>query len=197
MLKKILPISVYTFIFLLFSFSIFFYSSKKKKNEYENFQKFKEKKTKTTSAYQKRENVQKDLFIANESSRNHIIIKSKNSEVFIDKNTSKAQLKEKLHDIDMIVYDNPQKLFKQIKLIKAKEGIYYFPKQSLDLFDIESFFFNLLEDIEFESLDLNSFFFKASAKKISFYLLEKKPKITFGSLKGIITPEKAAQCKKL
>ncbi|KKK71977.1 hypothetical protein LCGC14_2908530, partial [marine sediment metagenome] len=100
----------------------------------------------STKAYQKRENVQKDLYVIDKNTRKHYLISSKLSEIFLDRKNQKYELIENLNSITLICYEDilDTQMMQHIKYITAKSGSYIFPSHKFNLFDVNLSFINTL-----------------------------------------------------
>ena len=155
-----------------------------------------------TKAYQKRENVQKDLYIVDKNARKHYQISSKLSEIFLDRKNQKYQLIENLNSITLICFEDildPQ-MMQQIKYITAKSGSYIFPSHKFNLFDVNLSFVNTLNfthtSMGQTSLDQTIFknaYFQGKAKELSFSIHKKKPEIKAISFEGSFNPKKSVK----
>ena len=160
-----------------------------------------------TKAYQKRENVQKDLYIVDKNARKHYQISSKLSEIFLDRKHQKYQLIENLNSITLICFEDisdPQ-MMQQIKYITAKSGSYIFPSHKFNLFDVNLSFINTLNfnhaSVEQTSLDqaildqtiFKNAYFQGKAKELTFSVHKKKPEIKAISFEGSFSPKKSVK----
>jgi len=155
-----------------------------------------------TKAYQKRENVQKDLYIVDKNARKHYQISSKISEIFLDRKHQKYQLIENLNSITLICFEDildPQ-IMQQIKYITAKSGSYMFPSHKFNLFDVNLSFINthnfsniyLNKKNLYHAIDKNAYF-QGKAKELSFSIHKKKPEIKAISFVGSFNPKKSVR----
>ncbi|NGX34319.1 MAG: hypothetical protein K1060chlam1_00671 [Candidatus Anoxychlamydiales bacterium] len=154
----------------------------------------------STTAYQKRENVQKDLYVIEKSTRKHYLISSKLSEIFLDRKNQKYQLIENLNFITFICFEDilDNQMMQQIKYITANSGSYTFPSHKLNLFDVNLSFINTL-NFNQTSLDQASFsnaYFQGKAKELNFSINKKKPEIKAISFEGSFNPKKSVKCEK-
>jgi len=147
--------------------------------------------------HQKRENVQKDIFILQNNSRLHFKIFSTNSTLFIVEKQNKIELKENLENIKCLMQDKieffPQKnSFEQkIRYFTAKTGTYLYPSNKFFTDSIKINFFELPGNTLPE--DINSFtpYLKGSAKDVSFYLSDKSTKLNAEHFKASVDIKKA------
>lgn len=167
------------------------------KKDAQNFSKNEQKGNdiKSHSAYQKRKDVKKDLYIIDNDIRKHYIIKSQNSEIFLNKKNQNYEIIENLDNITLICFENIDNIskLKQVKYITAKNGLYYFPSHNLELNDVDVSFFNTSK---INKLNLNKAYFSGHAKELNFSVEEKKPIIEISSFEGSFDPKKGIKCEK-
>lgn len=189
MLKKAFVISFTSlFIFIcLFLTNLFILTTK----DLQKFKDLTDKKTdiETQKAYQKRKNIRKDLFIHDKEDRNHYIITSHDSEIFLDKKNQKYELIENLKNLNFICIEKSlNKNISNIKYMESLEGCYHFPTHKLDLKNVDiSFFNNFNKDFEF---DPKKAYFLGKAKEMYFSIYKKKPCIEAYFFEGSFNPKK-------
>ncbi|MFA6118461.1 MAG: hypothetical protein WCT85_03755 [Parachlamydiales bacterium] len=189
MLKRAFIVSI---IFLGISISLFltnlFIITKKDLSEFESMTQ-KNGDFKSQTAHQIRKDVKKDLYIIDNSSRNHYIVSSNESEIFLNKKNQKYELIENLNNIKFLCYENVEDQNSgQIKDISAQSGIYYFPAHKLNLKNIDLSFYNITNSID--SYVSRNPFFTGMAKELFFSVNKKKPVIEVKSFEGSFNPHK-------
>ncbi len=185
-------------IFIIFFLFNFLYISEKDKIAYNNLEQ-KNLDFDLTKAYQKRENVQKDLYVIDKENRKHYQISSKLSEIFLNRENQKYQLIENLNSITFLCFEDslsPQ-MIEHVKCITANTGNYIFPCHKFNLFDITLSFINTSH---FDKTNLEQSFsdayFKGKAKELAFSIHKRKPKIKAISFEGSFNPKKSTKCEK-
>ena len=200
----LLGLVVFTSLFLL----NFLYINEKDLVAYNNLEQ-KNLEFDSTTAYQKRENVQKDLYIIEKNTRKHYLISSKLSEIFLDRTNQKYQLIENLNFITFICFEDilDSQMIEQIKYITANRGSYTFPSHKFNLFDVNLSFINAVNfnqtslvqaRLDQTSLDQTSFtnaYFQGKAKELNFCIHKKKPEIKAISFEGSFNPKKSVKCE--
>jgi len=172
------------------------------KDDIENFNNIDQKNLSFDSekSYQKREDVQKDLYIIEKNTRKHYQIFSKISEIFLNRNNQKYEIIENLNSIKFLCLedflDNTSlNQIKHIKYITADYGSYLFPSHKFTLFDVNLSFINTLNFENFDSIDFEKAYFKGKATELDFSIKQKKPIIKALSFTGSFNPKKGLKCE--
>jgi hypothetical protein len=188
MLKKSF---LYFFISLLGFISIFLSKFLYiKKNDINEYKALAEKKLdfKPDIAYQKRKDVQKDLFVVDKTTRKHYVIASKDSDVFLDKKNLKYEIIEDLNEISFQAFEDLENLnLKDVKYITAKTGKYLFPIHKLNLYDIDMHF---IHSQNFNDMSLDNSYFQGKAKELNLTIHKKEPKIKAKQFEGYLNFKK-------
>jgi len=209
-LYSLLGLVIFIVLFLL----KFLYINEKDRAAYNNL-KQKNLDFDSTTAYQKRENVQKDLYVIEKNTRKHYLISSKLSEIFLDRKNQKYQLIENLNFITFICFENilNSQTFQQIKYITANSGNYIFPAHKFNLFDVNLSFTNTSNqtsldqtcldqtglsqnNLNFMQLYQDAAYFQGKAKELNFSIHKKKPEIKAISFEGSFNPKKGEKCER-
>ncbi|MBI5345784.1 MAG: hypothetical protein HZB76_01390 [Chlamydiae bacterium] len=166
------------------------------KKDYEEFEKMLSQinsvHTKSQNAYQKRDIVQKDIWIGEKLAQRHIKINSDSSKLFLTLKKDKIDLLETLQGIECFVQDkiNPALTSQHFRYFKAKSGSYLFRSHKFIANDTSMYFFKLAEsDLPLE-VDLQKAYMQGTAKELSFLLSEKKPCFNVLEFKATIYPQR-------
>lgn len=176
--NKFLYFSIFS-IFLFFSFCIFNIFHLKQK-DIEKYHKIVNKKSKLTSSkkfkrkpiFQKRTNVQKDIFILKDKNRIHFRIFSENSILNIKEVNNKIEIKEFLENIKCLmqdkIYFSKNKPFQKLKYFEAEKGTYFYPSHKFYTDDINLSFFEIEGKDLPKNVDSLIPYLKGFAKDVSF-----------------------------
>ncbi|HRW58016.1 MAG TPA: hypothetical protein P5048_00165 [Chlamydiales bacterium] len=146
-----------------------------------------EKSPKQQTINQYRQNVQKDIYAANEHSRLHHTLKSKNSFLSIAQKNEKIDLQENLSDFFCIIQESSD--IHQVKFITAEKGTYSFPSQKFYCENIFLEFYKVPEKELLPQFQSFSPFLKGSAKDLSFKLSKKVPEFEASNFKAFLNTE--------
>jgi len=192
-LVSLICLTIFIFLFLTNLFII-------SKKDFANFHSIQQKSSALNSqtAYQERQNVKKDLYIVDNNTRNHYVIASDLSEIFINRKNLKYELIENLNKITFLCYEDVlgNQKFQHIKYITAEDGIYLFPSHKFELNDVNLSFVNTINKSKVSEVDFKNAYFKGKAKKLNFTVHKKKPTIEAISFDGSFNPKKGLRCEK-
>jgi hypothetical protein len=195
MLKKAFLVSLFSLITLIILLFINFFIISKNDLEKFNQAQTKNYEIQSQSAHQKRQNVKKDLYIVDKTTRKHYVISSNSSEIFLNRKNQKYELIENLDKITFLCFENidPNEKFQHIRYITANNGSYFFPSHNLELKDVNLSFINSLIT---KNIDFQNPYFAGQAKKLYFSIQNKKPIIEVFSFEGSFDPKKGFKCSK-
>jgi len=169
-------IIIFSLISSVFFIIIFIFFTSVNDNDYKNYEKTINKKNKLEASsniiektYQKRVDVEKNIWIPKKNDRTVIKMTSPFSELYLGNRKNKIELIEKLKDIKCYVQENTNDN-SQVKLFTSEEGIYFFPKHQFSSDKIKIYFFSLKQNEPFNDIPLSRAFFNADAKDFSFLI---------------------------
>lgn len=143
-------------------------------------------------AHQKRERVQKDIWMANGDERLHFRLKSLYSDLTVTQKKDKVEAVETLKQIDCWIQDEIDrgKDLQQIRTLNAEEGVYYFPSHRFLAQSVHMAFFRLPGTEIPSSLFPEKPFLTGIAREVSFAATGKSPTFTAYHLKAQLDPER-------
>jgi hypothetical protein len=145
------------------------------------------------NAYQKRENIQKDIWIGEKLDQRHIRINSNISELFLTLKKDKMDILENLYDIECAIQDKTTASnIQHIRYFTAKNGSYLFRAHKFLANDTSIYFFKFPGKDLPTVLDFKNAYLQGNAQSLSFLLSEKKPCFNVSSFKAKIYPERGA-----
>ena len=186
--------SFISFIFFLFFFFYFFFI---KSSDYQQYQKLSQQKRKIETekhlvkktATQKREHVQKDIYLPQDEKKMHFRLASSLSTLCFSQLDDSIDIIEHLSDIHCWIKEKNDSSYNQLRYFIAEKGMYTFPSNQFSGENISLyFFFHSLEN--FSSPDLLSAYLKGYAKKMIFSLSEKTPHIEVDDFQATFLPKK-------
>lgn len=145
-------------------------------------------------AHQKREGVQKDIWVVNGAERLHSRIKSRHSDLTLSQKKDKVEAIEQLKEIDCWVQEeiDPAHSLQQIRTLYAEEGVYYFPSHRFLAQSVHLAFFRLPGADLPLSLFPEKPFLTGVASEVSFAATSKSPLFTAYHLQAHLDPQRAS-----
>ncbi len=143
-------------------------------------------------AQQKRERVQKDIWLVDGSQRLHFRLKSAYSHLTLTQKKDKVEAVEQLKQIESWIQDeiDPVDSYQQIRTIAADQGVYYFPSHRFLAQSVHLAFFRI-PGIELPlSLFPEKPFLTGIAREVSFAAISKTPTFTAYHLQAQLDPER-------
>ncbi|HSX25953.1 MAG TPA: hypothetical protein VLE89_02990 [Chlamydiales bacterium] len=143
-------------------------------------------------ARQKREGVQKDIWVVNGNERLHFRLKSAYSHLTVAQKKDKVEATEELKQIDCWVQDEIDTVnsLQQIRTLTADEGIYYFPSHRFLAQSVNLAFFRLAGTELPSSLFPEKPFLTGVAREVTFAATCKTPTFTAYHLRAELDPER-------
>ncbi len=143
---------------------------------------------KSHDAYQKREDVQKDIWTMQDNSRRLYRISSKSSELFLTQKKEKINLFEILQNIECLLQDkiefNKPIPMQNLRHFTAKTGIYNFSKQTFNADDLTLSLYQIPFKTEFLQIFYEIPYLTGTADHLNFSLLDKKPQFKAQNLQA-------------